>query len=69
MLHQNNRFTTTRKVFVLNPFAPIAAGYKIPGPGSHSPEKVYVNKPCAPKFSMGIKHSDFLTPLIVEVQD
>lgn len=49
--------------------APIAGVHKIPGPGSHSPEKVYANKPCAPKFSMGIKHSDYLTPLIIEVQD
>ena len=42
---------------------------KRPGPGSHSPEKVYANKPRAPKFSMGIRHSEYLTPLIVEVLD
>ncbi|XP_064407454.1 ciliary microtubule associated protein 1A-like [Halichondria panicea] len=41
----------------------------IPGPGAHSPEKVYMNKPVPPKFSMGIRHSEYVTPLIVEVID
>ena len=40
-----------------------------PGPGAYSPEKVYVNKTSAPKFSMGIRHSEYITPLIVEVRD
>ncbi|XP_027048877.1 outer dense fiber protein 3-like isoform X3 [Pocillopora damicornis] len=32
-----------------------------PGPGQHSPEKVVYNKPTAPKFSFGIRHSDYMT--------
>lgn len=40
-----------------------------PGPGSHSPEKVYVNKRSAPNFSFGIRHSQYEAPLIVDVKD
>ncbi|XP_070542717.1 ciliary microtubule associated protein 1A-like [Ptychodera flava] len=40
-----------------------------PGPGQHSPEKVTVNKPLVPSISMGIRHSEYVTPLIVEVAD
>lgn len=40
-----------------------------PGPGAHSPEKVYITKPKAPQFSMGIRHSEFITPLIIDVLD
>lgn len=40
-----------------------------PGPGAHSPEKVYVNKKRMPAFSMGIRHSEFITPLIIDVLD
>uniref|UniRef100_A0A8C9R587 CIMAP1 family member D n=1 Tax=Scleropages formosus TaxID=113540 RepID=A0A8C9R587_SCLFO len=40
-----------------------------PGPGSHSPEKVTVHKPRAPAFSLGIRHSEFITPLVVDVKD
>lgn len=40
-----------------------------PGPGAHSPEKVYINKRRAPAVTMGIRHSEFITPLIVEVAD
>ncbi|XP_015776794.1 PREDICTED: outer dense fiber protein 3-like [Acropora digitifera] len=32
-----------------------------PGPGQHSPEKVVYNKPTAPKFSFGVRHSDYIT--------
>ena len=38
-----------------------------PGPGAYCPEKVHVNKRSAPTFSLGIRHSEFMTPLIVEV--
>ncbi|OBS70896.1 hypothetical protein A6R68_00565, partial [Neotoma lepida] len=37
-----------------------------PGPGAHSPEKVFLNKPCAPIVTFGIKHSDYMTPLVVD---
>jgi len=42
---------------------------KKPGPGAYSPEKVSVNKPSAPKFSLGIRHSEYVTPVIIEVRD
>jgi len=37
-----------------------------PGPGAHSPERVYVTKKEAPRFSFGIRHSEYLAPLICE---
>jgi len=42
---------------------------KKPGPGTHSPERVTVHKGKAPSYSMGVKHSDYTTPLIVDVPD
>ena len=44
-------------------------GTRKPGPGAHSPEKVWANKKRAPAVSMGIRHSEFITPLIIEVSD
>lgn len=40
-----------------------------PGPGAHSPEKVTINKTQRPIFSFGIRHTEFLAPLIVDVQE
>ncbi|CAH1796692.1 unnamed protein product [Owenia fusiformis] len=40
-----------------------------PGPGAHRPEVVDLNKPAAPKHSLGIRHSEFVTPLIMECKD
>ena len=40
-----------------------------PGPGAYSPEKVTMNKPSAPKFSMGIRHSEYISPLIFDIRD
>ncbi|XP_016385330.1 outer dense fiber protein 3-like protein 2 [Sinocyclocheilus rhinocerous] len=40
-----------------------------PGPGTHSPEKVTAHLHRAPSFSMGVRHSEFVTPLIVDVLD
>lgn len=37
-----------------------------PGPGAHSPERVYANKRSAPRFSFGIRHSEYTAPLIVD---
>lgn len=37
-----------------------------PGPGAHSPEKVIVNKPRTKAFPIGVKHSDYTTPLIIQ---
>jgi len=38
-----------------------------PGPGSHTPERVTMHKKRAPAFSMGVKHSEYTTPLIIDV--
>ena len=38
-----------------------------PGPGTYSPEKVFSPLSKGRGFSMGIRHSDFITPLIVDV--
>lgn len=40
-----------------------------PGPGSHNIQPVTVHKPRIPAFTMGIKHSPHLCPLIVDVCD
>lgn len=40
-----------------------------PGPGAHKPENVTVNKRKYPSHSLGIRHSEFVVPLIVEVSD
>ena len=44
-------------------------GTRKPGPGAHSPEKVVVNKKKYPSFSLGIRHSEFVCPLIIDVTD
>ncbi|XP_029900429.1 outer dense fiber protein 3-like protein 2a [Myripristis murdjan] len=41
----------------------------IPGPGTHSPEKVHLHLPKPPSFTLGIRHSEFVTPLVVNVID
>lgn len=40
-----------------------------PGPGAHKPEMVKLNRPQAPGYSFGIKHTPYEAPLIVEVND
>lgn len=42
---------------------------KKPGPGEYNPEKVTVNKARAPAYSLGIRHSEFVTPLVVNVSE
>lgn len=40
-----------------------------PGPGAYSPKPPScADKPSPPKFSMGVRHSEFVTPLILEVK-
>ncbi|CAL1575784.1 unnamed protein product [Knipowitschia caucasica] len=39
----------------------------VPGPGAYSPEKAYLHLPARPAFTMGIRHSEFVTPLVVDV--
>jgi len=38
-----------------------------PGPGAHSPEKVTINKPRPTAYVIGGKHSEYTTPLIIDV--
>lgn len=40
-----------------------------PGPGAHQPEKVNMNTKLYPSYSFGIRHSQYLAPLIVEPCD
>ena len=42
---------------------------KKPGPGAYSPERVYINKKIAPKFSFGIRWSEYTAPMIAEPID
>lgn len=43
--------------------------HSTPGPGAYTPEQVNVNKRSAPKHSLGIRHSEYVTPLILEVPE
>ncbi|XP_074651486.1 ciliary microtubule associated protein 1A-like [Tubulanus polymorphus] len=42
---------------------------KKPGPGAYRPECVHINRAAPPKFSLGIRHSEYVTPLIIEVSE
>ncbi|XP_076849118.1 ciliary microtubule associated protein 1B [Brachyhypopomus gauderio] len=42
---------------------------KKPGPGAHHPELVTMTLQKAPGFSFGIRHSEFVAPLIVDISD
>jgi len=35
-----------------------------PGPGAHSPERVTITKKIMPAFSFGIRHSEYMAPLV-----
>lgn len=37
-----------------------------PGPGAHSPEKVVFNRRSAPAYSFGMRHSEYIAPLILD---
>ncbi|XP_047466199.1 outer dense fiber protein 3-like protein 2a [Mugil cephalus] len=41
----------------------------VPGPGTYSPEKFHVHLPKPPSFTLGVRHSEFVTPLVVDVID
>uniref|UniRef100_A0A8P4GEX5 Outer dense fiber of sperm tails 3-like 2a n=1 Tax=Dicentrarchus labrax TaxID=13489 RepID=A0A8P4GEX5_DICLA len=41
----------------------------IPGPGTYSPEKFHLHLPKPPSCTMGVRHSEFVTPLVVHVVD
>ncbi|TNM95258.1 hypothetical protein fugu_016341 [Takifugu bimaculatus] len=40
-----------------------------PGPGAYSPERFKGHLPRQPSFTLGVRHSEFVTPLIVDVTD
>jgi len=40
-----------------------------PGPGTHSPERVTLNKRKAPQCSFGIKHSVYVAPVFLDVRE
>jgi hypothetical protein len=40
-----------------------------PGPGAHCPENVKVNKHSSPRFSFGMRHSEYECPLIINGVD
>jgi len=40
-----------------------------PGPGAYRPEKVWLHKNQNPQFSFGIRHTEYLAPLIVTAQE
>ena len=42
---------------------------KKPGPDVYAPEKVTVNKRTAASYSMGVRHSEYTAPLIVDIPD
>lgn len=44
-------------------------GTQKPGPGAHSPEKTWTHKTKRPEYTFKIRHSQYICPLIVEVQD
>ncbi|XP_040894725.1 outer dense fiber protein 3-B [Toxotes jaculatrix] len=42
---------------------------KKPGPGAHHPELVTATRAKGPSFSFGLRHSDYISPLIVDVAE
>ncbi|XP_068195105.1 outer dense fiber protein 3-like protein 2a [Antennarius striatus] len=40
-----------------------------PGPGAYNPEKFHMHLRRPPSFSMGVRHSEFVMPLVVDVAD
>lgn len=43
--------------------------FHVPGPGTYSPEKVVAHRVRAPSYSFGIRHSEYLMPLIVDAPE
>ncbi|CAM4635037.1 unnamed protein product [Caretta caretta] len=40
-----------------------------PGPADYKTSRVTITKPRAPDFSLGIRHSEYLTPLVIDVME
>jgi len=61
-----NRYMTKRPQYsLIGRNMPPGDNTQKPGPGAHAPETVMVHKKSPPKFSFGIRHSDYEAPLIV----
>ncbi|XP_015266702.1 PREDICTED: outer dense fiber protein 3-like protein 2 [Gekko japonicus] len=43
--------------------------FPTPGPGTHSPEKVTVHWKRSPSYSLGVRHSEYLMPLIIDTAE
>ncbi|XP_054835310.1 outer dense fiber protein 3-like protein 2 [Eublepharis macularius] len=43
-----------------------SSAFPTPGPGTHSPEKVTAHWARAPSYSLGVRHSEYLMPLVVD---
>uniref|UniRef100_H9GIY8 Outer dense fiber of sperm tails 3 like 2 n=1 Tax=Anolis carolinensis TaxID=28377 RepID=H9GIY8_ANOCA len=54
---------------MLGRLKPGKVGFPTPGPGTHSPEKVTLHRAKAPSYSLGIRHSEFLMPLVGEAPE
>ncbi|KAL4597402.1 outer dense fiber protein 3-B-like [Arapaima gigas] len=40
-----------------------------PGPGAHRPEEVTFTRSRAPSYSFGVRHSEFIAPLVIDVSE
>ncbi|XP_031561561.1 outer dense fiber protein 3-like [Actinia tenebrosa] len=65
-----NTFKSRKPIYSINGrnYAPGDSTLK-PGPGAYSPEKVYVDKKSAPRFTFGVRHSEYIAPLITDPVD
>ena len=41
-------------------------GTQKPGPGHYRPENVYINKRKSARHSIGIRHSEFICPMLID---
>ncbi|XP_048354618.1 outer dense fiber protein 3-like protein 2 [Sphaerodactylus townsendi] len=46
-----------------------SGAFPTPGPGTHSPEKVIAHWKRSPSYSLGIRHSEYLMPLIADAPE
>nr|XP_056701540.1 outer dense fiber protein 3-like protein 2 [Euleptes europaea] len=45
------------------------SAFPTPGPGTHSPEKVTAHLKRSPSYSLGVRHSEYLMPFIVDTPE
>ncbi|XP_026107434.1 outer dense fiber protein 3-B-like [Carassius auratus] len=61
--HKSPEYSITGRNFTPGDFT------KKPGPGAHHPEKVTFTGTKAPSYSFGIRHSEYIAPIIVDGAD